>query len=1016
MSDNQQAHQSKVSVSLPNELSVLGEANFEGFRSQLTRVTSAFSEEKKAAIELCLQQHSKHIIAAFSLSDFISRIATQYPVEFLECVGELCRQPEHQFSHYQQAFSDLLATTDTELELHASIRRFRHLCMLEIAWRDMLYQADIKESLLAVSELADVLITQTNDWLYAKACQRYGAPEPYISVNGNGEVSPPEAQKLLILGMGKLGGRELNFSSDIDLIFVYPQAGETQHPRKPIEHSQFFTKLAQKLIAALHQTTIDGQAYRVDMRLRPLGDSGPLVVSMGAFEAYYLEQGREWERFAMQKARVLNADSAAVCELQNIIRPFVYRKYLDFTTVESLRAMKQLISNELARRNLQNNIKLGRGGIREVEFYIQSLQMIHAGKVTECQTRSILSSFEMLQKHEFLHPEIAEDLRSSYLFLRQVEHYLQAFNDEQTQTLPDDKTKQSRLCALLSEESVDAYMQSILHHTNRIHQHFSALIEDSNEAGAPGEGDISAVTSSENGQGFEDLWQLDLDKEEIFVILHSALECADGSEHAMATEKLSELLLDFKHKSTKHRIGQRGHNTLNKLIPLVLQELIEFTEHAAEQKTAKGLEALSKAIFGILLTILGRTAYLDLLLENPAVRQRLYTLSATSTWVAEQIKRFPLLLDELLHPAYLQTDDDDIRQWREDYQSELRLQMLRIEPEDIEGQMDSLRYFKLTQQLRIAAADISGTLPINKVSDKLSVLAEVILHHVIDLAWHQVCEKYGVLEGTSAQNKGLGVIAYGKLGGLELGYGSDLDIVFIHDIDLSLSTNGKKSISCSEFFVKLVQRVSHIFTVKTYLDELYEIDLRLRPSGNSGLLISHVDTYQQYQEKEAWTWEHQALVRARYIYGNKELGNKFTKLRHQVLARPREQEALRKEVADMREKMRTHLDKTNDYKIDLKQTSGGIADLEFLTQFWVLANTRTVPILSKWTDNLRILDELAAHQVIDEELAQGLQKAYLYIRSQVHRHNLTNKDIVHSEEMSALMALVKRTFEKTFSC
>lgn len=1016
MSDLQHVTANQLPRPLPSDLNALGQAKLIDLHLQVANAISAFAEDKQTLIKQTIQRHTTLIVSAFGLSDFIARIAIQYPLEFVERLDELCSQPKHQFTFYHQTFLEQLEKTESELELHANIRRFRHLCMLEIAWRDMLYKADIKESLLAVSELADVLITQTNEWLYAKACQRYGEPEPYISENGHGEVSPPEAQKLLILGMGKLGGRELNFSSDIDLIFVYPQAGETQHPRKPIEHSQFFTKLAQKLIAALHQTTIDGQAYRVDMRLRPLGDSGPLVVSMGAFESYYLEQGREWERFAMQKARILNDDSAAVNELQNIIRPFVYRKYLDFTTVESLRAMKQLISNELARRNLQNNIKLGRGGIREVEFYIQSLQMIHAGKVTECQTRSILSSFEMLKKHDFLKPDIAEELRDSYLFLRQVEHYLQAFNDKQTQTLPDDAIKQSRLCLLLCEEHVDNYMQTIMKHTHRIHTHFSALIEDSNEAGTTGEGDLPEFISSQNGQGFEDLWLLDLNKQEIFDILHAAIDYSDTDKHAKGSEDLAELLLDFKHKSTKHRIGQRGHNTLNKLIPLVLQELIEFTEYAEKQSPAQSLQTLSKSIFDILLTILGRTAYLDLLLENPAVRQRLYTLSATSTWVAEQIKRFPLLLDELLHPAYLQADQDNIHQWREDYQSELRLQMLRIEPEDIEGQMDSLRYFKLTQQLRIAAADISGTLPINKVSDKLSVLAEVILHHVIDLAWHQVSEKYGVLEGTSAQNKGIGVIAYGKLGGLELGYGSDLDIVFVHDIDLSLSTQGKKSISCSEFFVKLVQRVSHIFTVKTYLDELYEIDLRLRPSGNSGLLISHIDTYRQYQENEAWTWEHQALVRARYIYGSEKLSKKFTELRHQVLSRPRDKEVLRKEVADMREKMRTHLDKTNDYKIDLKQTSGGIADLEFLTQFWVLANTQAVPVLSKWTDNLRILDELATHQVINADLAQDLQKAYLYIRSQVHRHNLTNKDIVHSEEMNALMALIKQTFEETFTC
>ncbi|PKI02391.1 bifunctional [glutamate--ammonia ligase]-adenylyl-L-tyrosine phosphorylase/[glutamate--ammonia-ligase] adenylyltransferase [Glaciecola sp. 33A] len=949
-------------------------------------------EAKKHARYLqLLDKHKEQVMLAFALSDFIARTAQQYPIQFMHKLPAIIEHPEHDGQQYQEYYLQLqqhlqqtLATEDNEATLHAGLRQFRHLIMLSIAWRDLVYNADIKQSLLAISHLADALINCANAWLYQNACKRYGKPKP-VSQSVDDSAPTLQQQQLLVIGMGKLGGHELNFSSDIDLIFVYPGSGETDHPRKPLDHQTFFTRLAQKLVAALHQTTMDGQVYRVDMRLRPLGDSGPLVVSMGAFESYYLEQGREWERFAMQKARVINPDSEAVRELQSIITPFVYRKYLDFTTIESLRNMKQLIENEVARRNLTNNIKLGKGGIREVEFFVQSLQMIHAGRVPECQTKSILASFKALVEHDFLPEKDATELQNSYLFLRQVEHYLQAFDDKQTQQLPDSDLDRARLWFLLatmpehdtplsnkSDPDTDLKIDLIQQHMQRINGHFRSLIEES-----PEEKDDSQALN----QSFNDLWLLDLATSEIQSVLLPVV--GDTTE----SEKLSAQLVEFKRKCTKHDIGQRGHNTLNKLIPQLLNEVLNYQD-SADTDIIHSASDLFERIFDILLTIVGRTTYLDLLLENPAVRRRLITLSANSQWVARQIKAFPLLLDELLHPAYLQPDQADITTWRSEYENELRLQLLRVEPDDVEAQMDALRYFKLTQQLRIAAADITGTLAINNVSDKLTVLAEVLLAQVIDIAWIQMASRYGTPRGYSMQNKGLGVLAYGKMGGIELGYGSDLDIVFVHDVNLTTMTDGQKQVSCSEFFVKLVQRVTHIFTTKTYLNILYEIDLRLRPSGNSGLLISHIDTFSQYQENSAWTWEHQALVRARYVYGHAALEHKFADIRTSILEKKREIGTLRKEVADMREKMRQHLDKSNSQNADLKQTSGGITDLEFLTQYWVLLHSHTHSELTKWSDNLRILDSLAQADIISTSQNKALQEAYLFIRNQLHKLSL----------------------------
>ena len=1059
---------------LPNILDERAKSHFDDFKAKLQ---SAMSDDEQAAdlhagyMELT-SEHQADIQLAFGLSDFIARTAQLYPLQFMQKLPDIIKQKNHDGQQYQEYYEALQrqlelrglvqneaeqkgieyqpAAKNDEATLHAVLRQFRHITMLSIAWRDMLYNADIKQSLLAISHLADALINTANAWLYQKACERYGKPAAVTQTvdnpNASSQVSQQQ-QELLIIGMGKLGGRELNFSSDIDLIFVYPESGETDHPRKPIDHQTFFTRLAQKLIAALHQTTLDGQVYRVDMRLRPLGDSGPLVVSMPAFESYYLEQGREWERFAMQKARVINPDSEAVQELQSIITPFVYRKYLDFTTIESLRNMKQLIANEVARRNLTNNIKLGKGGIREVEFFVQSLQMIHAGKVTECQTKSILASFAALVEHEFLPPKDAAELQESYLFLRQIENYLQAFNDEQTQQLPDDEVDQARLSYLLanmlhadtqaSAKSDDALIEieldtplekidPIHQHMKRINRHFMLLIEDNNE----NKDENQAIN-----QIYRDLWSLELDVQEMQSLFFTLI---DESEVA---EKLSSQLLEFKRKCTKHDIGQRGNNTLNKLVPQLLYEVLTYEEidvqadaTATSHNTAiasvtdidksgtvtnndeiKHASELFERIFDILLTIVGRTTYLDLLLENPAVRKRLMSLSANSHWVAKQIKAFPLLLDELLHPAYLQTDHAGISTWRDEYENELRLQLLRVEPDDVEAQMDALRYFKLTQQLRIAAADITGTLPINNVSDKLTVLAEVLMGQVIDIAWVQIATRYGTPEGYSMQHKGLGVLAYGKLGGVELGYGSDLDIVFVHDVDLSVMTNGPKVVSCSEFFVKLIQRITHIFTTKTYLNELYEIDLRLRPSGNSGLLISHIDSFDNYQKNDAWTWEHQALVRARYVYGHDALENKFKKIRQEVLSKKRVMSELRKDVADMREKMRVHLDKSDENNADLKQTSGGITDLEFLTQYWVLLHSHQFHELTHWTDNLRILDSLAHVGIITKDENHALQQAYLFIRNQLHKLSLgafgRHKPV---PDLDKHMDIIQRNFVKVF--
>lgn len=902
------------------------------------------------------------IKSAFSLSDFIYEQCLKNPIWLSDLLVEellFTKQID-----YQQQLEQLLADVDSEALLQQKLRQFRNFQMLRIAWRDLLNMQSIENSLAQVSDLARQLIVQTNNWLYQSLQPRFGLPE--------GERGP---QPLLILGMGKLGGGELNFSSDIDLIFTYPSVGVTSGGKKSVENQQFFTKLAQKIITALDQITADGQVYRVDMRLRPFGDSGPLVMHFDAMEDYYQEQGRDWERYAMLKASILNLPSPYTQELSDILQPFIYRRYLDFSAIESLRSMKSMIEQEVRRRGLTNNIKLGEGGIREAEFVVQSLQLINGGREPSLKVQSLQLALSELVKLEILPAQSANSLQHSYLWLRKIEHCLQQFADKQTQVLPDNSTDQKRLLHVLGINNYPAFMQQLAHHCATVHQQFSLLVKEDPTA----QDDVA----DEQQQGARDLWQLQLDVEETQSILnhwHLADEVIQTS--LPIAEDVCQQINVFKQNLTKQRIGQRGLTTLNNLMPVIIHNILS--------STAKDHEELFRRVLSVLHAILGRTAYLQLLFENQAALFHLVKLCAASPWVTEQIARFPLLLDELLNPVSLYQPVAFNQ-----YADELRQSLLRVEPEDLELQIETLRQFKLTQQLKIAAADISNALPVMQVSDHLTHLAEAIIVQVVDIAWQQMVARYGVpvceTQGPkSIRNKGFAVLGYGKLGGWELGYGSDLDLVFLHNCDGQLLTNGKKPLGATGFYIKLAQRILHIFTIKTGLGLLYDVDMRLRPSGNAGLLVCHVDGFATYQTENAWTWEHQALGRARFITGCRELQERFSAVRLNILSKPRVLLELAEEVVSMREKMREHLAKGDAKNIDLKQDAGGIADIEFIVQFMLLAHTCAFPSLAKWPDNVRILADLAKLSLITKAEADTLIQAYLEYRNYAHRLALQN--------------------------
>ena len=741
----------------------------------------------------------------------------------------------------------------------------------------------------------------------------------------------------------------------IDLIFVYPQNGDTQGGRRSTENQQFYTKLGQKIILLLNQTTADGFVYRVDMRLRPFGDSGPLVLSFAAFEDYYQAQGRDWERYAMLKARILNPEPHFTAELQGMLKPFVYRRYIDYSAIESLRRMKQLIEQENRRRNRVDNIKLGAGGIREVEFIIQTLQLVRGGRIPALQQQSIFAAMAALRQEGLLDPDAEQLLHHDYLLLRRVEHWLQGMDDQQTQTLPADDLSRQRLVLALDLPDWQTLLQQIQSAMTRIHQQFRLVIAQEDNA-EPQELLLGRM-----------LWDSD----------QSALELAEHLDwlNDSDAQHLMQHLQQFKADSQKRQVGPRGRELLAKLLPALL--------HVVEQQKA-GPVVLER-VLGVLRKIVSRTAYLELLFENPPALQQLVKLCGRSGWLAEHLARYPMLLDELIDPELLYQVATVA-----DYRDRLRQQMLRVPADDLELLMETLRQYKQAQTLRIAAADITGILPLMKVSDHLTWLAEALIDAVVELAWQQMADKYGYPAGLDAHSdKGFAVIAYGKLGGLELGYGSDLDLVFLHQCDSLAATSGERGIDSRQFYLKLVQRILHLCSTRTPSGVLYEVDTRLRPSGNAGLLTVHVDTYGDYLRQDAWTWEHQALVRTRLVYGDPAIAARFEQIRTEILRQDRDLATLRLEVAEMRQKLREHHGVAST---EVKHKAGGIVDLEFISQFLVLGYAARYPALYQYSDNIRILDAAAASGLMPTAQAEQLQQAYQQLRGSAHRQTLAPAD------------------------
>ncbi|WP_394244046.1 bifunctional [glutamate--ammonia ligase]-adenylyl-L-tyrosine phosphorylase/[glutamate--ammonia-ligase] adenylyltransferase [Vibrio astriarenae] len=860
-------------------------------------------------------------------------------------------ESEDRASHYRSELAERLLGCADEMAGHRVLRQFRNREMVCIAWRDFTQSWSLEQSLQHLSLLAEAMIFETYRWQYEVCCSEWGTP-----TNAQGEVQP-----MLIIGMGKLGGGELNFSSDIDLIFTYPENGETQGARRSIANAQFFTRLGQRIIKALDQQTFDGFCYRVDMRLRPFGESGPLVMSYAALEDYYQEQGRDWERYAMVKARVMGREMyPEYQELRKMLRPFVFRRYIDFSAIQSLRRMKSMITSEVRRRGLSNNIKLGAGGIREVEFIAQVFQLIRGGREPGLRGRGLLETLDAIDELTLLQPEEVNGLRQAYCYLRRLENLLQAMADKQTQTLPDGELEQQQLATAMGHDSWQQLQHYVTQHMACVHSVFEALIGEEEEDGC------EAIAKH-----FHELWDM-ADQDD--VVDHILFEDLNVEQPEAQRTEISR----FKQDLAKKTLGPRGREVLNRLMPKVFEAIYQHPD------AQFGLPR----VLHLLHSIVTRTTYLELLDEHPAALTQLVRLCTASPMISEQLSRYPILLDELIDPQHLYHPIE-----LDAYRSELRDYLARIPEDDMEQQMEALRQFKQICILKIAAADIAGVLPVMKVSDHLTYLAEAIVEAVVHQAWQQMAEKYG--EPTHVKDregKSFAVVGYGKVGGWELGYNSDLDIVFMHDCPVNVYTDGKKEIDGRQFYLRLAQRIIHIFSTRTASGILYEVDTRLRPSGVSGLLVSPTDAFDEYQRQDAWTWEHQALVRARMIYGDAPLQHAFAATRQNILSLPRDPSELKQEVVNMRIKMRDHLGGKKAGRFMLKQDQGGITDIEFLAQYLVLKESHDRPKLTRWSDNVRIFESLMAQGVMEEVDAMAITQAYTTMRDQIHHRNLLNLD------------------------
>ena len=856
--------------------------------------------------------------------------------------------------------------TADEPKVMSGLRHLRMLLMMRWIWQDALSIISLEQLTDELSEFADGCILFAKDYTYEQLIVKYGKP---TFINEQGELKTDD---MAIMAMGKLGAHELNLSSDIDLIFVHQARGMTDGDKskgtRSIDNKRFMTRLGQGIIKLLDNNTADGFVFRVDMRLRPWGDGSDLAIHLSALQKYFTNHGRAWERFAWLKARVIGEVSPEFYnELQALIKPFVFRYYVDYSAFSALREMKSLIQNQVAQREDLDNIKLGAGGIRDIEFIVQAFQLIYGGRHPQLQVKSCLQAMQALCELEYLEPDTYKQLQAAYRFLRRLEHGLQAINDQQTQRLPHDEQWQHNLAITLGFTDWSALLTTLNAHRETVNLPFERMVT---ERQMPTQDDSLPPPTDLD----EQLTQLD----------------------TILSEENRAQLQAFWDSKMIANLSDEARERLDDAYPVIIHALLA---HHEQQQLANS--ALPRLIT-LLEAICRRSIYLVMIAENPNATVELIPMLSASPWIAGELARYPVLLDTFLQQRYRHLPD------KLELRDILRQRLLRVEPSDEEELLSVLRLFKKNQVLAVAASDVLAERPIMKVSDSLTYIAEVVLEAALERAFAELVKRYGYPiaqngDPVTEADCGFAIIGYGKLGGLELSYSSDLDLVFLHKIKEQGMTTGEKSVSGMKFAARLAQKLMTYLNTQTRDGRAYEIDMRLRPSGNAGMMIVSCHAFETYQRDKAWAWEHQALVRARAICGDKRVTARFVEIRREVLSLPRTLDEVRLEVTRMRLKMQRHLgtsrQKKKAGKFDLKQDAGGIVDIEFLAQFAVLAYAHDYPSLTKWSDNVRIFEEMAKLGIWEHSVCQDLTDAYLRIRASTHQLALAEQSLLVDESL-----------------
>ena len=838
------------------------------------------------------------------------------------------------------------------------IRRLKRFHAAIIAWHDLSGQMEVVQVLSSMTALAEAAMEEALAFAIEKTSEGRLPKAAVLS----------KASTLCTLGMGKLGGGELNFSSDVDLMFCFQPTEELQGH----EAEELYTRSARLFISTLNQTTQDGYVFRTDTRLRPFGDSGPLVLSVDAMEEYYQNHGRQWERYALIKARPVAGSLETGARLLDALRPFLYRRYLDYSTIESLREIKQMIEDELREKGLARNVKLGPGGIREVEFIVQTFQLIKGGRLPALRTTSLLEALQVIRELELLPRASADLLRDAYLVLRAVENRLQEWDDQQTHVIPEDEDRRCKLALSMGLASWEALEAMLEHYRNGVHAVFSGLFLESasGASGSRSKGpDGSAAGGTAGGTDQAELRQLWLEPDS-----PQALQLLRELGYR-SPEEAAKAVSAFRGSRKLATMSEQGIRLLNRLMPRVI---------AACASASSQVKALS-GVIQILEAVLRRTSYLSLLLEYPRALETLVHLCGQSRLITQILSRQPILLDELVDPVRLREPLT-----RPLLESQLSQVMASIAPDDDERRLDELRLFKKAGIIKTAAADLEGIIDVDQVGRQLTDIAEVILARCLEEADRKMARAGagGPDSGTGlVEAAGLAVIALGKAGSREMGYTSDLDLIFLYDLDSARET-GTPGAELNYLLTRLVHRLIHLLTTRTSQGILYEIDTRLRPDGAQGLLVSSLDTFFEYQQEKAWIWEHQALIRGRFMAGSRATGKRFQQTRRKVLAVKRDRQDLRRQIAQMRQKLITARGGKKAEGLHLKSGPGSILDIEFITQYLTLAHAASHPQILEFTSTTDILTALMEAEVVDGALCRLLCQAFKAFRRELGRLSL----------------------------